>query len=315
MDTLKIYALGPLEVCQGDQCFRRFATAKVQQLLGYLCVHRERLHSRETLAELFWGEISSEHARGNLRTSLWRLRRVLEPEGNERGQILVVERDAVGLNTQNTFWLDLQVFEEASRLARRRPLPNELSRAQLIDRLATAVNLYRGDLLDGCYDDWCLYERERLKDLFLSDLACLIALHRDVGDYAQALRYGQRLLSQDPLLEEVHRNMMQLYFLEGNRASAIRQYQQCQQILARELNIEPMEETRALYADIVADRAAAVDHFTGPSVVLAPASLLDDPLHELRIVQSELENLQNRLTKGIQTFESLRQLFNDPNQN
>jgi DNA-binding SARP family transcriptional activator len=312
IDTLRISLLGSARVCRGETCLGGMATAKIQQLLGYICVHRERLHSRDVLAALFWGETLEEHAQGSLRTTLWRLRGVLEPDESSRGRYLIANRHEVGFNTHSDYWLDLQAFEEASAAVSMPPPSDVQACAQLIDRLTTAVGLYRGDLLDGCYEEWCLVERERLREVFLRDLTHLMLLHRNAGDYSDAIRFGQRLLSCDPLLEEVHRELMLLHCLAGNRGSAIRQYRQCRNVLVRELAIEPMEETTALHAQIVAGDA--------PTAAWSATSLdrptrlptLDDALTELRVVQSEFDRLRNRLHDGVQRVEALSKHLSAP---
>jgi len=76
------------------------------------------------------------------------------------------------------------------------------------------------------------------------------------GAYAESLTCGQRILYYDPLREEIHREMMRLYVEGGQRAQAVRQYEICREILATELGIPPMEETQALYAQIISSTSA-----------------------------------------------------------
>ena len=45
--------------------------------------------------------------------------------------------------------------------------------------LRRAVELYRGDLLPSCYDDWIAPERERLRRAYAAALERLIALAED----------------------------------------------------------------------------------------------------------------------------------------
>jgi DNA-binding SARP family transcriptional activator len=56
-----------------------------QALLAYLLLFRHRLHVRDLLAGLFWGDNGQEKARNCLNTALWRLWRILEPEGISAG--------------------------------------------------------------------------------------------------------------------------------------------------------------------------------------------------------------------------------------
>jgi DNA-binding SARP family transcriptional activator len=64
---------------------------------------------------------------------------------------------------------------------------------------------------------------------------------------------GQQILDLEPLREDIHRAMMRLYLKNGQRAQAARQFDICSMILARDLSIQPVEETQALYKQIITD--------------------------------------------------------------
>src|SRR3989442_436116 len=87
--------------------------------------------------------------------------------------------------------------------------------------------------------------------LYLVALARLMQHHSAAGELDDALACGRRILELDPLREDVHRDLMRLYVKSGRRALAIQQYETCQAILERELDIAPMVETRALHTEIV----------------------------------------------------------------
>jgi DNA-binding SARP family transcriptional activator len=126
--------------------------------------------------------------------------------------------------------------------------------------LARAVECYRGDLLDGlsidslAFIEWLTIERERLRQSVLDVCARLLTQHLAQKSTACALRVAQRKLTIDPLDEETHRALMELYAAEGRTAMAVRQYQTCRKILARELGIEPDIETKRLVEEIARHR-------------------------------------------------------------
>ena len=127
--------------------------------------------------------------------------------------------------------------------------------------LGDAVDLYRGDLLEGLefrgalFEDWLMAERERLRELALDALARLLAYQRSAGLTEPALQTALRLIALDPLQEAVHRTLMRLYAQLGRRGSALRQYQLCVAVLRRELGVEPEADTRAVYQEILRRRA------------------------------------------------------------
>ncbi len=71
-----------------------------------------------------------------------------------------------------------------------------------------------------------------------------------LGDYESAIGYARRWLALDPLQEAAHRQLMSLFWQSGQRAAALRQYENCREVLCDELGVEPSEETRELYQKI-----------------------------------------------------------------
>ena len=125
-----------------------------------------------------------------------------------------------------------------------------------VSALQQAVALYRGDFLDGFYDDWVLSERYRLESLYCDALAGLMAAREALGEHEAVLAVALRLLEQDSLREDAHRAAMRAYCRLGQRQAALAQYGRCQQMLQAELGIEPMAETLALRRAIVEGRLA-----------------------------------------------------------
>jgi DNA-binding SARP family transcriptional activator len=317
MDRLRIYLFEQLRVYRNDEELAGFPTAKAQHLFCYLILRRNRCHARGVLAGLFWGDSPEEQARKALRTTLWRLRAFLEPPGSE-GSYLIVNNEEIGFNRGGDYWLDVEEFER--RLVPRLQIERAIGNTGPPDQegfcsLSDSINLYRGDLLEGCHEDWCLYERERLQGMFLHALTCLMLYYRHQGRYDQAIGCGQRILSYDPLMEEVHREMMRLHALNGNRGAALRQYRLCRDILTRELGIEPMDETDALYAQIcthaMTSSCRTLEPTGGPpSAYTAPLTFqIDQALNQLRLAQTELRQLDVRFQKGMDTLTSIRQQF------
>ena len=125
------------------------------------------------------------------------------------------------------------------------------------EALAAAAAVYQGDLLQGLavqeapFEEWLMAERERLRELALEALAKLLAQQRAAGTTDLALQTALRLHALDPLLETVQRTLMRLYAQLGRPGAALRQYQMCVDTLRRQLGVEPEEETKQLYRDIL----------------------------------------------------------------
>lgn len=255
MDSLRIHLFGTMQVYCGGTA-SPVAMARVPKvLLAYLLLQPDRLHPRPILANLLWGDRSEEQARNCLNTALWRLRRVLEPEGAGRGRVLLTTPGGeIGLKGEGSYWLDVAELERRVAGALGRP-PASWTAGDAA-QVEEAVQLYTGDLLEGLYEDWALRERERLRELYFQGLGRLMGYYRQQGDLANSRRCGQKILAVDPLREEVHRALMGLYWEQGQRTAALQQYRICCELLERELGVPPMAETEALAQRITSAGAA-----------------------------------------------------------
>lgn len=304
--TLQVYLFGKFEARYNEQIPANFDVRKVQELLSYLLLYRDRPHPRETLADLLWGDCVTTQSKGYLRKALWQLQTGMETQpkpGN--GKFLLIEPDWVQLNPEANLWLDVAVFEQTFTLVQGvsgQALDDQS--AQLVQR---AIKLYRGDLLEGWYSDWCLYERERLQHTFLALLDKLMNYHKSKQEYEIAITYGKRSLNYDCARERTHRQLMQLYYLAGDRTAALRQYECCVATLHKELAVMPAQRTVTIYEQIRADQlespvAPLVQTKLALDVTAAP---LTEVLDRLRQFHDSLPNLQRQLQHGIQAIEMI----------
>src|SRR5215813_6307180 len=242
MARLQLRLLGGFDLQAGPGQAVPIRLKKAQALLAYLACHPRQSRPRDKLATLLWPEMDDWQARANLRKVLFVLRRglsVISPS-------LRLDEDTVTLDTA-ALDVDVLAFQ---RLARRADP----------EALQQAVDLYRGDLLEGLgvteapFEEWLTAERERLREFALEALAKLLA-HQTKSEASDAVATALRLLALDPLQEAVHRALMRLYVRDGRRDAALRQYQSCVDTLRRELSVEPEAETRQLYQEVLRSRA------------------------------------------------------------
>jgi DNA-binding SARP family transcriptional activator len=249
MVSLRVILFGCPRVSRNPDGAEVKLTRIVQILLAYLLLQRQRSHSREVLAGTLWSDNGQKSARACLNTALWRLRNAIEGYAHPDSPfLLMTQHGEVRFNSSSSYWLDVEVFENL--LDR---LPSHTSQGvdeAQIQQAEQAVALYQGDLMEGYYEDWILRERERLRNRYLSSLAYLMSAHRLNRNLEASLEYGNKILQQEPLREEIHREMMRLYAQAGQRALAIQQYEMCRTVLKDELDISPMPETERLFRTI-----------------------------------------------------------------
>lgn len=239
MAYLEIDLLGGFAARWRDGTPCPLPTRKVEALLAFLAVPAGRMHARDKLATLLWGDTPEPQARQSLRQALTALRRAA---GTQDPPLLLAQGDSIGLNPK-AVRVDVALLEAAAG-------------TEDAGALDEAARRYTGDFLDGLkvdergFEEWRVIERERLREGALALLARQLRRQGE-GEGEAAIPIVQRLLSIDPLREEAHRHLMQLFLGQGRRAAALQQYQACVGILERELGAEPEEETRALYRRIL----------------------------------------------------------------
>ncbi len=244
MAYLRAHLFGPLEA-RIDEDIQpiHFPTQKIKWMFGYLLLNRNMRHSREQLSTLWWGDREAPKARHCLNTALWRLRQALKPAPTGQVSFLFIDGDEVSFNINSDYWLDVDEFERQCARARQSEGQDDKTEGQSLQR---ATALYRADLLADCYEEWCLAERQRLQQLYLFALSRLAAFHTRRNEFTESIACCRQILACDSLREEVHRELIRLYFSAARPLDAMRQFQACAAILKRELGVEPMAETVAL---------------------------------------------------------------------
>lgn len=257
---LELKLLGSPEVWLDGQAVTGFRSGKARALLYYLAASG-RAQPRSVLAGLFWGGVAENHARRSLTVTLTNLRQLV-------GGHLDIARERVEIDINSPYWLDVAVFEAGVAAA---------SRGQNIDELKQAIDLYRGDFLEGFYlqdapefEQWVLLERTRLRERVLQALHLLADHLAARADLPQAIETMRRLLALEPWREEAHRYLMLLLARDGQRSAALAQFEICRQMLADELDVEPGTETVTLY------EAIRTKQFTPPETPALPAAPVMD---------------------------------------
>jgi DNA-binding SARP family transcriptional activator len=291
---LAVHLFGRFSVEWRDHNIGRLDAAKVQELFSYLLVHRERAHARTVLASLLWADCPQAQAQKYLRQTLWQLQSALSrTEDALNASTLVIEPEWIRLNPKAMLDLDVAVLENAFQSTsgvRGEALPDPS-----VDRLRHAIHVYRGDLLEGWHQDWCLGDRERLQSMYLGMLNKLMAHAEAHNEYEAGVLYGETVLRYDRAHERTHRRLMRLHYLAGDRTTAIRQFRQCSSALQEELGVKPSSQTMRVYEQI------QHDDFGSPGSPETPnPRLLQDLLERLRLLRVGLAELESHLQAGMQ---------------
>jgi len=248
VESLKLFWLGhPLVEFKGRAI--KLETRKAAALLAYLCLNPGDC-TREVLATMFWQE-------GNQQKALANLRRTLSSLNSSLPKWIEADRETITLKRNDKLWVDVDVFHQLLLQLKEHSHPvNEIC-DECISTLDKAVELYRGEFLEGLnltnapiFDDWQFFQQDGLQQEFANVLQRLCFGHSKLGQWDQAIFHARRWVAMDRLHEPAWRALMDLYARSGQRTAALYQYQELERLLNEQLGQVPEEETRRLYRQI-----------------------------------------------------------------
>lgn len=220
-------------------------------LLAYLAVN-DSPASRNQLGVMLWPEAPTSQALTSLRAVLVDLRKTLGD------QFLMTTHQTIGL-TREAYGCDVTHFRTLLAASHSHcPSVNHPICSSCVERLDEAVKLVRGDFLSGFhlrdetpFEEWQNQQNIQLRREYHLAIEKLAVAYTQQGDYLPAIQSVSQWLSSDPLEEKAHGYLMQLYALNGQRGLALRQYEACKEMLARELDVRPHEETTTILKTIL----------------------------------------------------------------
>src|SRR5574337_600971 len=212
-----------------------FPTQKAIELFAYLLLAQKRV-SREIVATALWPDADEGVGKRQLRTALWRLRKVLRDVPDTR-----LEANASTISLDCKLQVDAVLFETLVTSIDHLPPPDQNLLMQ------EAMHLYRGDLLEGRVYDWCQQQREYFRSLHARLLRRLAKNHRAIGNFRAAISHAVKLLEIDPSDEDAHRELILSYHLSGDRDAALSQFGRLRAALRTELGVEPSQASIELW--------------------------------------------------------------------
>ena len=309
--SVRIRLLGGFDVEVDGQLIPASAwrLRKASELVKVLAITPgHRLH-REQAMEQLWPDRPADAALNNLHQAL-RVARTALSVTDEAGQRILVLRDGVlSLSPNGGLWVDAEAFASAVREA-----------ATVASGLAAhlaARELYRGELLpDDRYADWAEAPREAIAQDHLTLLTQLAQLLEREGNREAATEILRELLQHDRADESAHRSLMRLYAVDDHRRMALRQYERLRAALARELEVEPSDESRELYREILEGRfrpaaptiAVSAATSRGVSPDLPPVPLESSRPLAHRMVGRRRDNLPVQLSSFVGRDREMREI-------
>ena len=242
---MRFRILGPLEVWTG-QAWHSISAPKWRSLLAALLLNPGQAVSAERLIAELWGEDPPDSAPNLLSVYVLRLRRRL---GDAEGRVLATRAPGYQLQIGPDD-LDARSFEELVSQGRQALGARDPRRAAMV--LAEALALWRGvALADVPPSPLVTAEVTRLEESRLNALELRAEAELGCGLHAQLVPELRRLISDQPLREELWGLLIRALDGAGRHAEAVAAYGQAREIIADELGVDPGAELQRLYQAIL----------------------------------------------------------------
>jgi YVTN family beta-propeller protein len=210
-------------------------------LFAYLVAARSRPVPRDELADAIWGESPPATWEKALTVIASKLRGLVAEDG-------ITLTNAFGcyrLDLPEGTWVDLFAAASGAQDAEEALAAGELDQARAAAE--SAESLARRPFLAGEDGAWVERERRDLADIRERALSVLADACLRSGAAREAAKWAEELIALSPFREAGYRRLMEAHVVAGNRAEALRVYEQCRQLLAEELGAYPSPETDSIY--------------------------------------------------------------------
>jgi DNA-binding SARP family transcriptional activator len=249
---LRIYLAGEVAVEHDERLLRDADLAGRQGRLAlvYLVAERERAVTQSELAELLWPDALPPSWPVALSAVISKLRQKLGTTGLDRERIIANAFRCYQFRPPPETWIDLEAAADALHQAEGAVQANQPEAAYGPALIATTIA--RRPFLTGEDAPWVMTRRARLRDILVRALDCRVEALVWNGELALAQEQARAAIELEPFRESGYRRLMQVLVKRGDRAEAVRVYQDCKRRLAEDLGVAPSDETESLMRTVIA---------------------------------------------------------------
>jgi len=250
---LSINFLGKPRVEYNGKKLEEQLGSKAVVLICLLVLNEKRYMSREKLEGYLWPDSSTDAARYNLRYNLWLIKKNIGPD-HKGHKFLHVDSDCCSINKEYEFECD--TFEIMSF---------KHSQNDSLESILKLKQLFRGDLLEGCYfkncdelNDLIIFERMKYEQRKVKILKSLVDFYEKEESFDNCLEVINEILEIEPYDEEMILKILDIYVKCGKPVAAITYYNNFSKLLTSSLGVSPSNRLRKKYTEI---RSALSDSF------------------------------------------------------
>jgi DNA-binding SARP family transcriptional activator len=216
-------------------------------LLKAILVRGSREVPKELLMDDLWPDSTAGAAQRNLKVTLHRLRKLLEPALDAgRGSLYVhLKGNLVSLD-RRFFRIDMEAFLKCCKDIGRLSLAGDV--AAVLELGEKAMALYQGEFLpEEPYAPWVEMKRWALKEAYTAMALKMAYLYRRQGLMEEAAGCCKACLQADPCMEKAARALMEIFAEQGRRTTALQVFAHLREALKADVGVAPEPETMALY--------------------------------------------------------------------
>lgn len=239
-NEIVITALGDFAI-QNESGRVKWISSKSAELFAYLLLYRGKRVARSRLVTDIFGGMTRDNAEKYLNTTVYQLRKSLEPFGLR--ETVRSENDGYVLELSGAI-IDYETFER--QMERQAGVESDN-----VDNLLKVERLYTGDLFGSKAYVWAIQETERLAELYASFVKRLADTLLSQGNTNAASKLLVKLYARNSLDESVVSLLMKVHAREENKKGLTSQYTDYVKLLNRELGIRPSKELLLLYDSLV----------------------------------------------------------------
>lgn len=249
---LTIRMLGPVEIFRDPSvqfAADAWTTRRARDIFCYIATSKNRRVLKEVLIEAFWPDEDLETVEKNFHPTISHIRKALNSRQPFKQNFLIFRDGAYQLNPELSYSIDAEEFEQLIVEAEKAKREKDVARQR--ESLESAHKIYRGEFMSGVYEDWAEERRQFYSEQSARVVAALAKLSFSEKHWADALKYAGEALAVDPFREDMHRLTMKTFTAQGKPASVKKHFEKMKKTLHTELGIEPAEETKRLFAELI----------------------------------------------------------------
>ena len=248
---LVLHTFGKIEIRRASTLIPQSAwiTRRARDIFIFIATSKNRRALKDNIIETFWMDEDPSIVEKNFHPTISHIRKALNWHQPLKVNVITFSDGAYQINPELSCFIDTEEFELALAEAHKARISEDIEKMKI--NLIRAMELYAGEFMPGVYDDWVEEKRRYFDSQYLRVLGSLAKMSFSQKDFASVITYTEKLLQKDPFREDAYRLLMQTYAAQGKRAEVVRCFDELQNVLKKELNVQPSSKTVKLFHELL----------------------------------------------------------------